>query len=123
MKRTAPAHKVFPILEAPGDSGCRILEARERFLQPGYRAKPSINEAGAPAVRLGVVGATHQNSCQPAVHEDKPTILFSGEAAAYANALPVAFMLAGGCRRPGLGSFTYVGRVRSRAHSRMGILD
>ena len=89
MRRTVPAHKVVPILAAPEDPGRRVLKAQECFLYPGDGTKPSIDGPSAPEVSLFVVfGAAHQNSHQPAVHEDKTPVLFSGGTATYSNRLP-----------------------------------
>jgi hypothetical protein len=38
-----------------------------------------------------VLGTRNQNGCKRAVQEDKPPVLFSGEATAYADALPGYF--------------------------------
>src|SRR3712207_1662480 len=92
MKRAAPTHEVFPVLEAPKDPGPRILEAPECFRHSSDRTEPSLYKPTTPELGLFVVlWTTNQNGCKRAVHEDKPPILFSGEAAAYANALPSYF--------------------------------
>ncbi len=92
MRGTVPAYQVFPVLEAPEDPGHCILEARECFRHSSDGTEPSLYEPATPERGLFVVlGMTNQNGCKRAVHEDKPPILFSGEAAAYANALPSYF--------------------------------